>query len=71
VGTGFPKRSRSEKKKKKPSMIRKVGTGFPKRSCSEKDPEHDPQKWKPTFQKDHAQTIRQSAMTIRPEVIAL
>jgi hypothetical protein len=49
-----------------------VGTGFPKRSCSEKEEaERDPEKWKPAFQKDHAQTIRQSAMTIRPEVIAL
>jgi hypothetical protein len=48
-----------------------VGTGFPKRSYSEKEAERDPEKWKPAFQKDHAQTIRQSAMTIRPEVIAL
>jgi hypothetical protein len=27
--------------------------------------EHDPEKWKPVFRKDHAQTIDQSGMTIR------
>jgi hypothetical protein len=31
-----------------------VETGFRKRSCSNK--EHDPEKWKPVFGKDHAQT---------------
>jgi hypothetical protein len=32
---------------------------------------HDPEKWTPVFRKDHAQTINQSAMAIRPENIAL
>jgi hypothetical protein len=58
--------------KRRQSMIRKSGNRFPKRSCPEKEAERDPEKWKPAFQKDQAQTtIRQSAMTIRPEVIAL
>jgi hypothetical protein len=33
--------------------------------------EHDPEKWKPVFGKDHAQTRRQSRMTIRRKVILL
>jgi hypothetical protein len=50
-----------------------VETGFPKRSCSIKTPErqsilskttslwaHDPEKWKPVFRKDHAQSKCQS-----------
>jgi hypothetical protein len=45
-----------------------VGTGFRKRSCSNKTlerdsdstknhsaPEHDPEKWEPVFDSDHAQ----------------
>jgi hypothetical protein len=31
--------------------------------------EHDPEKWKPVFRKDHAQTKRWSGMTIRRKVI--
>jgi hypothetical protein len=33
--------------------------------------EHDPEKWKPVFGKDHAQTRIQSVMAIQPEVITL
>jgi hypothetical protein len=33
--------------------------------------EHDPEKWVPVFRKDHAQTKRLSAMTIRRKVITL
>jgi len=33
--------------------------------------EHDPEKWKPVFRKDHVQTKRWSAMTNRREVITL
>jgi hypothetical protein len=32
---------------------------------------HDPEKWVPVFRKDHAQTKRQSGMTIQREVITL
>jgi hypothetical protein len=34
-------------------------------------PEHDPEKWKPVFGKDHAQTRIQSVMAIQLEVITL
>jgi hypothetical protein len=33
--------------------------------------EHDPEKWVPVLRKDHAQTKRQSGMTIRRKVIPL
>jgi hypothetical protein len=31
--------------------------------------EHDPEKWRPVFRKDHAQTKGQSGMTIQRKVI--
>jgi hypothetical protein len=33
--------------------------------------EHDPEKWKPVFRKDHAQTKRWIGMTIRRKVIPI
>jgi hypothetical protein len=33
--------------------------------------EHDPEKWVPVFRKDHAQTKRWRAMTIRRKIITL
>jgi hypothetical protein len=32
---------------------------------------HDPEKWKPVFGKDHAQTMSQSEMAIQPKTISL
>jgi hypothetical protein len=33
--------------------------------------EHDPEKWKPVFGKDHALTMSQSEMAIQPKIISL
>jgi hypothetical protein len=38
---------------------------------SKQVPEHDPEKCEAVFRKDHAQTKSESAMTIRPNLIAL
>jgi hypothetical protein len=34
-------------------------------------PEHDPEKWKPVFRKDYAQTKSQSGMPIKLKLIPL
>jgi hypothetical protein len=42
----------------------RVRTGFARQTAMA-TLEHDPEKWKPVFRNDHAQTKRQSGMTIR------
>jgi hypothetical protein len=37
-------------------MIRKSGNRFSEKIMLKQKAEHDPEKWKPVFRKDHAQT---------------
>ena len=44
---------------------RPSGTGHRFQAAADSSLEHDPEKWKPVFRKDHAQTINWGGMTIR------
>jgi len=66
VGTGFRKRSRTNKK----LVIPKSGHRFSEK-ITHKQEASDPEKWAPVFGKDHAQIKSWSGKTTRLKIIPL